>query len=82
MPVIREMEEFYLLEEQVQADLLPDEFAEDPETYVLRYGNIYYLSFINTVIAFEDCLVTLTDGSKLRYENQRTIYKPNPWAKN
>ena len=76
MAQIRELKEFFALDAQIQSDLLPEEFLDDPEVFVLRYGNIEYLHFNNTTLAQETCLIELKDRSKLKYSNERVMYLP------
>jgi hypothetical protein len=76
MARIVELIDFYALEEEEQSFLLPDDFVDDPELYVLRYGDIKYTHFVQITLADESCLVPLKDGSRLKYTNHRVIYTP------
>ena len=74
------MEEFMALPDQVKADLLPDEFADNPESYILAYGEMNFNPLVTTTMVFEKCLMPLKNGDKLYYENTRTLI--NGYTKN
>jgi hypothetical protein len=67
------MEEFTSLPEQMQSDLLPDEFVDNPELYVMQNGRLDIQPLYNYSMAFETCLIVLKSGDKLQYENTRTL---------
>lgn len=67
------MEEFLDLPEQTQSDLLPDEFVDNQENYIIVHGNLEFHPLVNTTMVFEKCLMHLTNGDKLYYENIRTL---------
>ena len=67
------MEEFMVLPEQMQSDLLPDEFVDNPESYMLSYGEMDFHPLVNATMVFEKCLIPLKNGDKLYYENTRTL---------
>jgi len=82
MARIRELIDFYALEEEEQSFLLPDEFVDDAELFVLRYGKIHYTNFICMTIADESCLIPLKDGSKLKYVNRRFLFNEGLFCRN
>lgn len=82
MARIVELIDFYALEEEEQSFLLPDDFVDDPELYVLRYGEIKYIHFVCTTLADESCLIPLKDGAKLKYTNQRVLFNESQFSKN
>lgn len=81
MPMIRELIDFYALEEEEQS-LLPDAFVDNPEYYIQCFGDVKYTRFISTFIADESCLIPLKDGSKLKYVNQRVLFNESLFCKN
>jgi len=76
MPIMRTMEEFSQLDEQEQSDLLPDEFVDDPRYFIIKYGELNYFQFYDMTMVHESCLIKLTDGSRLKYSNERSMYAP------
>jgi hypothetical protein len=77
------MSEMQALSDDEYINLVPDEFLEDEEAYVRRYGHSVYQRLVNVVIFELSCTIPLSDGTHWQFHDTMYVWEPlDPRASN